>query len=86
MLSASSIYRSLKTPRTKDQIAVQLAERTIEDYRTLRMCAGMDAPESPEGLALLQRLAVLMKGPHGTVVRPVVFQAFPELEPPKGTA
>jgi hypothetical protein len=85
-MSASSPFRSLKNPITKSQIAVQIATDAIEEYRALRMMAGHDAPESPEGMAVLQRLAVLMKGPHGTVVKPVVFQAFPELEPPKGTA
>lgn len=90
MLSASSLFRSLKTPLTKDQIAVQLAEDAIEEYRmermAARMAAGSDAPETAHGMQLLQRLAALMKGPHGHAVKPVVFKAFPELEPPKGTA
>lgn len=86
MLSASSLFRSLKTPLTKDQIAVQIAEHAIEEYRAGRMAAGSDAPETEHGMQLLQRLAALMKGPHGHVVKPVVIKAFPELEPPKGTA
>ncbi len=86
LVGAGSIFRSLRTPLSKDEIAVQLAENAIEEYRIGRMAVGRDAPETPESMALLQRLAVLMKGPHGHVVRPVVFKAFPELEPPKGNA
>lgn len=85
-MSASSIFRSIRQPLTKSQIAVMLAENAIEEYRSMRMATGSDAPETPEGFEVLRRLSALMKGPHAAVVKPVVFKAFPELEPPKGSA
>lgn len=85
-MSAESLFRSIQHKPTKRQIALSITRNTIEEYRALRMASGMDAPESEHGFELLKRLAALMKGPHAAVVRPVVFQAFPELEPPKGTA
>ena len=79
-------FRSMHSPKTKDQIAVEIATDAIEEYRFLRMSLGSDAPETEQGFEILRRLSALMKGPHGKVVRPVVFKAFPELEPPKGSA
>lgn len=79
-------FQSLKNPLTKDQIAVNIAKDTIESYRLERMTQGSESPETEYGMRLLKTLAVLMKGPHGAKVRPVVYEAFPELEPPKGTA
>lgn len=85
-----SLYRSMRSPKTKAQIARELATDAIEDYREERrrqmQAHGSDAPETPKGMELLTRLSVLMKGPHGVHVKPIVFKAFPELEPPKGTA
>lgn len=85
-MSAHSPFRTLRNAPTKTQIAMSIAEDTIEEYRICRMAAGNDAPETQETLDLLRRLAALMKGPHKDAVRPIVERAFPVLAAPQGTA
>ena len=82
---AQSLFRSIKSAKTRTQIAVEIAEDTIEDYRSHRM-ADPDAPETEHTKRLLLTLAALMKGPHKAAVRPVVERAFPVLAAPQGEA
>jgi hypothetical protein len=83
---AQSIFRSLQNKQSPAQMAVAFALQDIEAYRATRMALGEDAPEPPENIERLRRLAVLMKGPHGAKVRPVVERAFPSLKAPEGHA
>lgn len=83
---AHSLFRSLQNKQTPAQIAVEIALNDIEQYRASRMELPEDAPEPPENIERLRRLAVLMKGPHGSKVRPVVEKYFPSLRTPEGTA
>lgn len=85
-MSAHSIFRSIRQPVSRRQMAIDMTHRTIEEYRALRMLAGSEAPETAETLDLLKRLAALMKGPHGAAVKPIAEQAFPVLAPPQGHA
>lgn len=85
-MSAQSIFRSIKQPVSRRQMAIDMTHRTIEEYRALRMMAGSEAPETEESLGLLKRLAVLMKGPHGAAVKPIAERAFPVLAAPQGQA
>ena len=80
------LFRSIPNVKTRTQIAVEIAEDTIEAYRVERMAAGSDAPESEHTKRLLLTLAALMKGPHKAAVRPVVERAFPVLAAPQGEA
>lgn len=83
---AHSLFRQIKNQPTPAQLAVSFALNDIEQYRATRMSLPEDAPEPPENIDILRRLAVLMKGPHGKVVRPVVEKAFPSLRAPEGHA
>lgn len=83
---AQSLFRSIQNQPTPAQLAVSFALNDIEQYRATRMSLPEDAPEPPENLEILRRLVVLMKGPHGAKVRPVVEQAFPSLRQPEGNA
>jgi hypothetical protein len=83
---AHSLFRSLENKQTPAQMAVAFAIQDIEAYRATRMTLSEDAPEPPENVERLRRLAVLMKGPHGSKVRPVVERAFPSLRAPEGHA
>jgi hypothetical protein len=83
---AQSMFRSLKNQPSPAQMAVSFALNDIETYRAARMLLPEDAPEPPENIEILKRLIVLMKGPHGAVVRPVVEQAFPSFKRPEGHA
>lgn len=85
-MAHSLAFRSLKNQPSPAQMAVSFALNDIEAYRATRMSLPEDAPEPPENIEILRRLAVLMKGPHGHVVRPVVEKAFPSLRKPEGTA
>jgi hypothetical protein len=83
---AQSLFRRFQNKQSPAQMAVAFALNDIEEYRMARMALPEDAPEPPENLERLRRLAVLMKGPHGAKVRPVVEKAFPSLRAPEGTA
>ncbi len=83
---AQSLFRRLENKQSPAQMAVAFALDDIESYRASRMALPDDAPEPPENIDILRRLAVLMNGPHGSKVRPVVEQAFPSLRKPEGTA
>lgn len=83
---AQSLFRSIPNKLSPAQSAVAFALNDIEAYRSTRMSLPEDAPEPPENIEILRRLLVLMKGPHGAKVRPVVEHAFPSLRPPEGTA
>lgn len=83
---AQSVFRRLENRLSPAQMAVAFALQDIEAYRATRMLLPDDAPEPPENIQILQRLAVLMKGPHGAKVRPVVEKAFPSLRQPEGRA
>lgn len=83
---AQSIFRSIQNQPSPAQMAVSFALNDIEAYRSRRMMMDEDDPEPPENIEILRRLIVLMKGPHGAKVRPVVEKAFPSLRQPKGHA
>lgn len=83
---AHSLFRSIENKQSPAQLAVSFALNDIEEYRATRMSLPEDAPEPPENIERLKRLIVLMKGPHGSKVRPVVERAFPSLRQPEGTA
>lgn len=83
---AHSLFRQMQNRQTPAQMAVSFALNDIEAYRASRMLLPEDAPEPPENIEILKRLAVLMKGPHGKAVRPVVEKAFPSLRAPEGHA
>lgn len=83
---AQSLFRSIANRQSPAQIAVEIALQDLEGYRATRMALPEDAPEPPENLERLRRLAVLMKGPHGSKVRPVVERYFPSLRAPEGHA
>jgi hypothetical protein len=83
---AHALFRSIPNKLTPAQSAVAFALNDIEEYRATRMSLPEDAPEPPENIEILRRLIVLMKGPHGSKVRPVVEHAFPSLKQPEGTA
>lgn len=85
-LMAQSIFRRIENKLTPAQQAVAIALEDIESYRATRMALPEDAPEPAENIQILRRLAVLMKGPHGPKVRPLVEKAFPSLRAPEGHA
>lgn len=80
------LFRSIQNAKTRTQIAVEIAEDTIEDYKRERESLSADDPESEHTKRLLLTLAALMKGPHKAAVRPVVERAFPVLAAPQGEA
>jgi len=83
---AQTLFRQLRNHKTKTQIAIEIAQDTIEEYRIERMAVGSDAPESEHTRELLMRLRALLKGPHKAAVKPVIERAFPVLAAPQGQA
>lgn len=83
---AHALFRSIPNKPTPVQSAIAFALNDIEDYRATRMSLPDDAPEPPENIEILRRLVVLMRGPHGAKIRPLVEHAFPSLRQPEGHA
>lgn len=83
---AHALFKRLTNPPTPAELAIQFAKNDLEDYIVTRQTLPEGSPEPPENIERLKRLAVLMKGPHGAHIRPLVEKAFPSVRPVEGHA
>jgi hypothetical protein len=74
----SNPFTSFKSPLTKTQAANAITHDTIDEIEALRK-GGEDQPPTPEVTALMERLSVLMTGPHAKEVQSVVRQRWPQM-------